>query len=99
MRGELLGRVDPPPRADGVEGADGGRRGGGHDAASALIVSIALLNPPLVRDEPATRETEISSMLLPTTSPLMPPMNWLWYCSDSRFCGLPVTSTAVMTSS
>jgi hypothetical protein len=54
-----------------------GRVGRGHAFASVLISSIALLNPPLVSDEPATRDTEMSSIFLPTTSELIPPMNWL----------------------
>ena len=37
-------------------------------------------------------------MSLPTTTSWMPQMKSAWYSSDSRLVGLPVTSTAVITS-
>lgn len=56
------------------------------------------MNPPLVSDEPATRETARLSTFLPTTSSEMPPMNACWYWRDCGLLASPVTSTAVTTS-
>src|SRR5690606_35242924 len=96
-------RVETPGGGEGVgdHGRSGARRGGAvqPSSASALIDSIALVKPPLVSEEPATRETSRVSMSLPTMTSEMPPANFCWkpFACGSSASG--VTVTAVTTSS
>src|SRR5687767_3852033 len=63
-------------------------------AAWVLMSSTAWLKPPLVRDEPATLETLISSRLLPTICSAIPPANCPWNFFVFGLDGCGVTSTA-----
>src|SRR5688572_4528198 len=62
--------------------------------ASALIVSSALLKPPLVSEDPATLDTLSSSTLLPTICAAMPPANSPWNFLVFGFDGCWVMFTA-----
>ena len=55
-----------------------------HPAACCLISSIAALNPVLVSDDPATRDTSSSSMSTPTTSSAMLSANCVWKLALAR---------------